>query len=150
MSQHTRAGTGPTGSSTHLGRTEPPDETPQRPTSTTPQFGAESETLWCSDFRRRTERERFAMSHFKFNSAATIGFGAPLEEAPVAALPLDPLTQQMRHVRTAIPTRSSAQGNCSAKSLVASVMYSILPCLSILPYPPCLPPVMLSAGEVQL
>ncbi len=35
-------------------------------------------------------------------------------------------------------TRSSAQGNCSAKSL-APVMSSILPC-------PCLPPVMLSAG----
>ncbi len=37
-------------------------------------------------------------------------------------------------------TRSSAQGNCSAKSLAASVMSSILPC------PPCLPPVMLSGG----
>ncbi len=37
-------------------------------------------------------------------------------------------------------TRSSAQGNCSAKSLAASVMSSILPC------PPCLPPVMLSMG----
>ncbi len=36
-------------------------------------------------------------------------------------------------------TRSSAQGNCSAKSLEASVMSSILPC------PPCLPPVMLYA-----
>ncbi len=35
-------------------------------------------------------------------------------------------------------TRSSAQGNCSAKSLAASVMSSIFPC------PPCLPPVMLS------
>ncbi len=33
---------------------------------------------------------------------------------------------------------SSAQGNCSAKSLAALVMSSILPC------PPCLPPVMLS------
>ncbi len=43
-------------------------------------------------------------------------------------------------------TRSSAQGNCSAKSLAASVMSSILPCLSILPCPPCLPPVILSAG----
>ncbi len=43
-------------------------------------------------------------------------------------------------------TRSSAQGNCSAKSLVASVMLSILPCSSILPSPPCLPPVMLSVG----
>ncbi len=41
-------------------------------------------------------------------------------------------------------TRSSAQGNCSAKSL-APVM-SILPCSSNLPCPPCLPLVMLSAG----
>ncbi len=41
--------------------------------------------------------------------------------------------------------RSSAQGNCSAKSLAASVMSSILPCSSILPGPPCPPPVMLSA-----
>ncbi len=36
---------------------------------------------------------------------------------------------------------SSAQGNCSAKSLAALVMLSILPCSSILP---CLPPVKLS------
>ncbi len=43
-------------------------------------------------------------------------------------------------------TRSSAQGNCSANSLAASVMSSILPCFSILPCPPCLPPVMLSRG----
>ncbi len=41
-------------------------------------------------------------------------------------------------------TRSSAQGNCSAKSLAASVMSSILPYSSILPGPPCPPPVMLS------
>ncbi len=38
---------------------------------------------------------------------------------------------------------SSAQGNCSAKSL-ALVMSSILPCSSILPGPPCLPPDMLA------
>ncbi len=43
-------------------------------------------------------------------------------------------------------TRSSAQGNCSAKSLAGSVMSSILPCSSILSCPPCLPPVMLSMG----
>ncbi len=43
-------------------------------------------------------------------------------------------------------TRSSAQGNCSAKSLAASVMSSILPCSSILPGPPCSPPVILSGG----
>ncbi len=43
-------------------------------------------------------------------------------------------------------TRSSAQGNCSAKSLAASVMLSILPCSSILPGRPCPPPVMLSLG----
>ncbi len=42
-------------------------------------------------------------------------------------------------------TRSSAQGNCSAKSL-APVMSLIIPCLSILHCPPCLPPVMLSEG----
>ncbi len=40
--------------------------------------------------------------------------------------------------------RSSAQGNCSAKSLAALVMLSILLCSSILPCPPCLPPAMLS------
>ncbi len=40
-------------------------------------------------------------------------------------------------------TRSSAQGNCSAKSLAPVIS-------SILPYPPCLPPVMLSTGRVQL
>ncbi len=45
-------------------------------------------------------------------------------------------------------TRSSAQGNCSAKSLAASVMSSILPCSSILPGPPYPPPVMLSLGGV--
>ncbi len=39
--------------------------------------------------------------------------------------------------------RSSAQGNCGAKSLVP-VMSSILPCSSILHCPPCLPLVMLS------
>ncbi len=44
--------------------------------------------------------------------------------------------------------RSSAQGNCSAKSLAASVMSSILPCSSILPGPPYPPPVMLSLGRV--
>ncbi len=43
-------------------------------------------------------------------------------------------------------TRSSAQGNCSAKSLAASVMSLIIPCSSILPCPPCPPPVMLSTG----
>ncbi len=42
-------------------------------------------------------------------------------------------------------TRSSAQGNCSAKSLAALVMSSILPCSWILPCPPCLPPVILLA-----
>ncbi len=47
-------------------------------------------------------------------------------------------------------TRSSAQGNCSAKSLAASVMSSILPCSSILPGPPCPPPVILSLGGVWL
>ncbi len=47
-------------------------------------------------------------------------------------------------------TRSSAQGNCSAKSLAALVMSSILHCSSILPCPPCLPPVMLSEGELRL
>ncbi len=47
-----------------------------------------------------------------------------------------------------VKTRSSAQGNCSAKSLAASVMSSILPCSSILPYPPYLPPVMLSTRRV--
>ncbi len=49
-------------------------------------------------------------------------------------------------------TRSSAQGNCSAKSLLASVMSSILPCLSILPGPPCLLPIMqggVSCGGVR-
>ena len=40
----------------------------------------------------------------------------------------------------ATKTRSSAQGNCSAKSLAASAMSSILPC------PPYLPLVMLSEG----
>ncbi len=44
-------------------------------------------------------------------------------------------------------TRSSAQGNCSEKSLAVSVILSTLPCSSILPCPPCLPPVMLSIGE---
>ncbi len=43
-------------------------------------------------------------------------------------------------------TRSSAQGNCSAKSLAALVILSILPCSSILPGPPYPPPVMLSLG----
>ncbi len=43
-------------------------------------------------------------------------------------------------------TRSSAQGNCSAKSLAASVLSWILPCSSILPCPPCLPLVILSRG----
>ncbi len=47
---------------------------------------------------------------------------------------------------TSDETRSSTQGNCSAKSLAASVISSVLPCSSILPYPPCLPPVMLSQG----
>ncbi len=47
-------------------------------------------------------------------------------------------------------TRSSAQGNCNTKSLAVSVISSFLPCLSILPCPPCLPPVMLSASRVQL
>ncbi len=42
--------------------------------------------------------------------------------------------------------RSSAQGNCSAKSLAASVMSSILPCSSIHPCPACLLLVMLSIG----
>ncbi len=45
---------------------------------------------------------------------------------------------------TTIKTRSSAQGNYSAKSLAASVMSSILPCSSILPGPPCPPPVIQS------
>ena len=49
-------------------------------------------------------------------------------------------------VRRAVQTRSSAQGNCSAKSLAASVMSSILHCSSILPCPPCLPPVILTGG----
>ncbi len=47
-------------------------------------------------------------------------------------------------------TRSSAQGNCSAKSLEASVMSSILPCSPILPCPPCLPLIMLSVGGCVL
>ncbi len=42
--------------------------------------------------------------------------------------------------------KNSAQGNCSAKSFAASVMLSILPCSSILPCPPCLPPIMLCVG----
>ncbi len=50
----------------------------------------------------------------------------------------------LRWTRTKESTRSSAQGNCSAKSL-APVM-SILHCSSILPYHPYLPPVMLSVG----
>ncbi len=46
--------------------------------------------------------------------------------------------------------RSSAQGNCSVKSLVASVMSSILSYLPILPCPPYLPPVILSEGGIYL
>ncbi len=43
-------------------------------------------------------------------------------------------------------TKSSAQGNCSVKSLAALVMSSIHPFSSILPCP-CLPPVKLSGGR---
>ncbi len=50
------------------------------------------------------------------------------------------------HALTVLQTRSSAQGNCSAKSLAASVMSSILLSSSILPGPPCPPPVILSWG----
>ncbi len=46
-----------------------------------------------------------------------------------------------------VVTRSSAQGNRSAKSLAATVMWSILPYPLILPYPRCFPPVMLSTGR---
>ncbi len=70
----------------------------------------------------------------------TPGSTPNLKDGPV---PTGPVPHGERQQKT---TRSSAQGNCSAKSLAVSVMSPILPCSSIIPCPPCLPPVMLSTG----